>query len=935
LATPDLGEVAERVGQEGCQLLVGLDGTILWTTSPAAAAWTGLAAGADAADVLAVDPEATRAVLRTAIRSSSPVPAHLAAADGSRLKVVVSRAAAGMVLMRLPERGPRDGGGDAFADLTRRLDQVSERDRRRLQQLRLDEQLHRWVVDTTSDGLIVFDEAGAVIAANPAACQIFGAPRADLLGRRGDDPGWGYLDTRGAPLPPRDQPAAGGPGGAAGSRLLGVRRRQGDHRWVRVTAQPLDNPSGVPGVLVALNDITGARTAAIEREEAQALARIGSFTFHSAGGDFQASTELLRLLEHLPQDGELTLDAFVDRIHVDDRPSVRHALDSILAGGPSVQLTLGLRLGDGDELLVRLRARGDGPLGAMRVLGTLQDVTEESLRERRLREAESRFRLAFENAPIGMALVALDGRWMRVNRALVDMLGYDEQTLLTKTFQDITHPDDLDGDLEHVRSLLGGQASSYTMEKRYVTAAGELLWVLLSGSMVRDELGRPVHFIAQIVDISPQKATEERLHRLADHDSLTGLVNRRRFEELLDLQLARGRGDGQGGTLVMFDLDRFKYVNDTLGHKAGDDLIRHVAGLVTTHLRETDVVARLGGDEFAVLLPGVTSDAARRIADALCHLVSETPLMIEGQPVFTSMSAGLTALSPGSPGAGEGALVAADVAMYEAKQRGRNRVVGYDEAGIEHQRLNDGLAWSQRLRRAIEEERLVLHAQPVRDLRTGDVRFHELLVRLVEEDGSLIQPGAFLPSAERFGLLRALDRWVVRAAADTARRHPALTFSVNLSGMSMTDDTMAAFVRMALESAGCRPDQLIVEVTETEAIANTESAARLATELQTLGCRVALDDFGAGFATFQRLKTLPVDIVKLDGGFVRTLGDDGVDAVVVSAVRDLAAGLDLELVAEHVEDEAVLRRLRALGVRQGQGFHLGRPAALRELSGRP
>ena len=312
--------------------------------------------------------------------------------------------------------------------------------------------------------------------------------------------------------------------------------------------------------------------------------------------------------------------------------------------------------------------------------------------------------------------------------------------------------------------------------------------------------------------------------------------------------------------------------------------------------------------------------------------MAESPLHIAGEPVFTSMSAGLAMLDAGTRDP-EAALIAADVAMYEAKRQGRNRVVGYDDAGTRRQRLSEGLTWSQRLRRALDDGQLVLHAQPVVDLGTGEAVFHELLVRLVDEGGELIPPAAFLASAARFGHMRDLDRWVVGEAARAAARHPDRVLAVNLSGISMGDPGMALAVADALADAGCAPAQLIIEVTETEAIAHSAQAVRLVHALRELGCRVALDDFGSGFASLHRLKTLPVDILKLDGEFVRTLATDRVDALVVAAARQLADGLGALLVAEHVEDAACADRLRGLGVRLAQGFHLGRPRPLADALG--
>ncbi len=307
------------------------------------------------------------------------------------------------------------------------------------------------------------------------------------------------------------------------------------------------------------------------------------------------------------------------------------------------------------------------------------------------------------------------------------------------------------------------------MEKRYFTAEGDQIWVLLSVSLVRDDEGKPEHFISQIIDITERKQSEAHLVYLADHDPLTGLWNRRRFAEELERHAARSRRYGNTGALVTLDLDRFKYVNDTLGHKAGDALIVHVASTLQSRLRDSDALARLGGDEFAVLLDHVDAETAQAIAAELCETVAATPLHIAETPVYITLSAGVTTVDP-SIDSEEAALVAADVAMYDAKHQGRNRAVIYEETGSQRRHLTDGLIWSQRVHRALEGDGFALYAQPIVDLEHGQTAFHEILVRMKGEDGEVIAPSAFLDVAERFGYAPRLDRHVVGLAVELAER---------------------------------------------------------------------------------------------------------------------------------------------------------------------
>lgn len=313
---------------------------------------------------------------------------------------------------------------------------------------------------------------------------------------------------------------------------------------------------------------------------------------------------------------------------------------------------------------------GDRVVGAVAVS---QDVTARHRADEELRDVTTQFETAFAAAPIGMTLVALDGSFLRCNRALCDLLGYTEDELMALTFQDITHPDDLDSDLGHVKRLLSGDASSYTMEKRYVTSAGKLVWVLLAAALVRHDDGSPSHFISQIKDITATRRMEERLRQLADHDPVTDLLNRRRFEDELGRQVGRCQRYGETASLLILDVDDFKAINDVFGHRVGDAALQQVALTLNDRLRATDVVARIGGDEFAALLPGVTAESARSLAEEVRAAVEGLELRSGGRAVVLTASIGLMTLDEDTADE-DAAFVAADRAMYDAKAGGRNRV---------------------------------------------------------------------------------------------------------------------------------------------------------------------------------------------------------------------------------------------------------------------
>ena len=313
----------------------------------------------------------------------------------------------------------------------------------------------------------------------------------------------------------------------------------------------------------------------------------------------------------------------------------------------------------------------DGRVYGLCAVGT--DVSERRSMELELRRATQRFETAFADAPIGMALVGLDGRWMRANRSLLDLLGYGEEELASLTFQDITHPDDLDADLAYVDQLLAGEIDHYTLEKRYYTKRGHLIWILLSGSLVRDDSGDPLHFIAQVQDISERKRMEGRLRELAERDPVTDLFNRRRFEDELRLQVERSRRYGEQAALLLMDVDRFKAVNDRHGHRLGDAALRVVGRAIRERLRASDIVARVGGDELAAILCNVPIDRAAAIAEDIRTAVAGTSVSLGGESVSITLSIGLHPLDETTASAQE-AFGAADRALYAAKSAGRDRV---------------------------------------------------------------------------------------------------------------------------------------------------------------------------------------------------------------------------------------------------------------------
>jgi len=571
------------------------------------------------------------------------------------------------------------------------------------------------------------------------------------------------------------------------------------------------------------------------------------------------------------------------------------------------------------------------------VSSIMRDITRQKQAEAQLRDAEERFRTAFDGAPIGVCLLSLDpadsGRLLQANPALAEILGTTAQDLAGVPLSSLTHPEDHPEITARLDDLIAGRARDIEIEKRLVHRNGHPVWTLLSAAPLPAAAGQPAVAVTHVMDISDRKRFEGQLQYHADHDALTGLFNRRRFNEELKRALMHAKRFGEDGAVLFLDLDGFKFVNDTLGHVAGDEMISRVASVLAADLREIDTLARVGGDEFAVLLARCDETAAVRVADKLLAALRHSGVTVrDDRSTRVTASIGITLFCGASGLTADELVVEADIAMYDAKAAGKDRHAVYERTEHRRELLSVRENWNERLRTAVERDGFVLHAQPIMPICTYGTKAFELLLRLPDDHGDLIPPGTFLYNAERFGLIEHIDRWVLRQAVGHLHAsHSAgtdLMLTVNVSARTMGDPTLGAYVADLLTERPIRRQRLVIEITETAAITNIDSARTLAGELQTLGCQIALDDFGAGFASFYYLKHLRFDYLKIDGEFIRKICSTPTDRLVVQAVVSIARGLNTRTIAEFVGDDATIDLLRTLGVDHGQGYHFGRPASL-------
>jgi len=547
-----------------------------------------------------------------------------------------------------------------------------------------------------------------------------------------------------------------------------------------------------------------------------------------------------------------------------------------------------------------------------------------------LQESEERFRNAFDCAAVGMALVSSDGQWLQVNPSLCNLLGYTEDELLATNFQTITHPEDLDSVMVSINEVMEHQMPSCQVEKRYLHKLGHSVWVLLSASQIHDKQTKSGRLIFQIQDVADRKRAEQQLHYDAFHDVLTGLANRALFTDHLKLAVARAWRQVDHKFAVLFlDLDRFKVINDSLGHMVGDQLLVAIARRLELCLRPGDTVARLGGDEFTILLEDLKDEAeAVEVAERLQRTLA-MPFNLGGHQVFTTASIGITLSSIGYDRP-EDCLRDADTAMYRAKQHGKARHELFDSSM--HARAMKLLQVESDLRRAIEHHELVVYYQPIMSLETRCIRGFEALVRWQHPQQGLICPADFISVAEETGMIVPLGKWVLGEACRQARvwqeqfpSDPPLSISVNISAKQFAEPGLIEQVEHVLRETGLATGSLHLELTESVVMESIELATDVLHRLRALGVALSIDDFGTGYSSLNYLHNFPLNTLKIDRSFVSQMSGNNENTEIVQTIVTLARSLGMNVVAEGIETETQLASLQALECEGGQGYLFAEP----------
>lgn len=772
---------------------------------------------------------------------------------------------------------------------------------------------------------------GTIRSFSPGAEQLLGFSADDLVGRStpavfhdadevaraaeelGVEPGFEvYVALAGAP-----------------SRAWTYVRSDGGRRHVRLAITALHGPAGeVTGYLGVAVDAT----ATFEAEQALAVAE----------AQWRVLVEHLRDITVLLLDDEQRVllvagggamrqelrdseGRVLAEVYDDDTrrvlgPLVEGALVGVSGAGEVSSATTG----EHHEVFVTALP-GEGNDRKAMVLA--RDVSVARAREAALVRATERTERLIAGSPSGVLALDRSGRVVRANAAVAKLLRRSADRLVGSGLPDLATVGEAHAVEHYFSRVLEAAGAAVEADLDVRDPAGDVVHVLLSGRLLSHDDPADDLVLVNVLDMSERRRYEADLAHLAHHDALTGLPNRRAFDDALQRHVELCRRYGQRGALLLLDLDHFKQVNDTVGHAAGDDLLVGVAAVLRDGLRASDTVARLGGDEFAILLPEADRAEADVVAAAVVARIRAYASGLEGAGRRVTASVGVVTFAAAAEHELD-ALALADLVMYDAKEAGRNQSAALAEGGA-HQPLSGArLEWQARIEDALAHDRFELHLQPIVELATGDVTAAEVLVRM-RLDGEIVPPLHFLPVAERVGLMPEIDAWVVRHSVEMLARlrrsRPDLRLEVNLSGHSIGRPDVEDTIRESLEQHGVAPDALILEVTETAAVADLVAAREFAERMSALGCKFALDDFGAGFGSFSYLKHLLFDYVKIDGQFISHCHESDIDRTILRSIVGIARDLGKQTVAEFVSDERILQVVRVEGVDFAQGYLPGAP----------
>ena len=671
----------------------------------------------------------------------------------------------------------------------------------------------------------------------------------------------------------------------------------------------------------------------------------GLWDWNVLTGDFYFSPRCRELVGYPDQEMENTAAWFVRLLHPDDRETTRAATSAHLRYNAPFDAEFRCLCKSGEYRWFRARGRSvrNASGWAVRMAGSVTDITDRKQAEAQIYAEKERAQVTLASIADSVLTTNVDGRVEYLNPMAEALTGWKLRearglplSTVCSMMDEATRQPIADPVTRVLRDDATVRVSSNVVLLR---RDGVEIAIDQSAAPIRDRVGTITGVVLVLHDVRREREFATQLSFQATHDTLTGLINRREFEHRLDRALASARGEGRHHAMMYLDLDQFKVVNDTCGHAAGDEFMRQISVVLQERLREGDTLARLGGDEFGVLLENCQIENAERIAETLRQSIADFHFVVNQRTFAVGVSIGLVNMADGTLTLTE-VLSAGDAACYMAKEKGRNRVQRYHPKDTELALRHGEMEWVGRIQDALNAGRFVLHTQSIVPVGLGQksARMFELLVRMIDERGDIVPPMAFIPAAERYNMMSQIDRWVTRTALTTmaARRSSTRegeTCIINLSGASIGDERFLDFIRTELARTAAPKGSVCFEVTETAAIANLAKATRFITELKALGCLFSLDDFGSGMSSFGYLKHLPVDFLKIDGSFVRDMLSDPIDNAMVEAINQIGHVMGKRTIAEYVEHEGILERLREIGVDYAQGFGISVPKPFEATTG--
>jgi diguanylate cyclase (GGDEF)-like protein/PAS domain S-box-containing protein len=786
------------------------------------------------------------------------------------------------------------------------------------------------------EGIVVHASDGRILDCNPAAERILGLTQDRIAGRTSLDPRWAAVHEDGSPFPGDTHPAmvALATGEAVRNVVMGVHRPDGTYAWILVNAVPLTvAPGSEAAVAASFTDITGEMDRAARTLKATVDSMLDPHVLFQAIRDEDGTPVDVRFAEandaaiayvRRPRDeviGSPLKQLFEQRAAT---MVLNWVLEVLITGTPFARDDVPLPMSlEGHPRRLDIRAVRVGEF----VSFTWRDVTERGRAAQLLSTSEEMFRTAMEAAVTGMAIMDLEGRFRVVNEALCEILQLDEGSALRTSLLDLIPAEFLDEVRRERERLVTGRLSRSVLQVQLRRADGSVVWVQIGTGLIRDSNGEPRMFLAQVEDVSGEREAREQLAYQAFHDSLTGLRNRTWLLDMLDVELRAAKRSGSRLGVMFVDLDNFKVVNDSLGHAAGDEVLKAVAHRIRRVVRPRDHAGRFGGDEFVVVVTELMqAKHMERVAQRVSEAVAQETI-VDNHRLIPSASIGISVSNPDSTS--DSLLRDADAALFRAKDAGRARWQFFDEQM--HSQAVSRMTMELQIRQGLDAGEFLVHYQPVVDLEGGRPVGFEALARWQHPKRGLLNAGEFIPVAEETGLIVPLGETVADHVAAMVARRSDLPgpVSINVSAVQFAAPGWADGFLTTLERHGTDPARIVLEVTETAVLSLLDSATRDLRALRELGVGVHVDDFGTGFSSISLLRDWPVTGLKLDGSFVRNLTmSDSPSNALAAGLAGLAHGLDLVAIAEGIETAEQARILAAQGWTQGQGYYFGRPGPL-------